>query len=368
MAYYHADNHCGGNSLAGVLTSRFYWPNIRYAVDPTLERDCKDCSDFVKGCHMCAIFRAQKNPETKLGNTSDYIPRIKAYCWSIDILEGFPTFGPYNGQVLAVAEHYTHFRILKPLKKSKATEIANILEDVITTFAPSLFISDRGTNLLMSQQVKDLFAKYQIKGHVTVPYSGKSHGMIEALHKSVSALIRICVEEQQTANWPSLLPYIQLTLNQKKLCYFDNYSPFELMFGMEPVRNRHDTPKESELFQSPDDTMAAWQQTNKAIQATIEKHFNKLQKQYNALTLRPRSFPVGSFVYLRDLRPNVPKKKIKARYFQQPLLVMDERPQTLMVKTFDGRLLKIHKDHCKQAHPRGERAFGSLPTRVKMSL
>ena len=219
----------------------------------------------------------------------------------------------------------------------------------------------------MSQQVKELFTKYNIKGHVTLPYSGKSHGMIEALHKSVSALIRICVEEQQTANWPSLIPYIQLTLNQKKLCYFDNYSPFELMFGIEPIRSRRDPPTESEIFRTPDNTMAAWHKTNSAIQATIEKHFRKLQRQYDTLTLKARPFPVGSFVYLRDLRP-ILNKKIKARYFQQPLRVMEERPQSLLLKSFDGRLLKVHKDNCKRAHPRGEKAFGSMPTRVKMAL
>ena len=176
------------------------------------------------------------------------------------------------------------------------------------------------------------------------------------------------MEEQNTANWPSLIPYIQLTLNQKKLCYFDNYSPFELMFGMESVSNRMDPPTESEMFLTPDDTMTLWHNTNRDIQNTIEKHFKKLQRQYNTLKLKPRAFPVDSFVYLRDLRPNIPKKKIKARYFQQPLRVMDERPQTLLVKTFDGRLLKVHKDHCKKAHPRGENAFGTLPTRVKMAL
>ena len=357
LAFFHVDNHCGGLSLSTAIGSKYYWPNLR-----------NSCHDFVAGCHFCNVYRAQANPETKLGDTQDYIPRIKATCWSLDIIEGFTSYKNFNGQILCLSDHYSHFRVIRPLKKSTGLEIAKIMEEVICTFSVSMFISDQGSNLLNNKEVKKLLDRYGVKSHVTVAYSGKSHGHIEASHKAVTALLRMCIEQHQTLDWPSLIPYIQKTLNEKKLYYLNNYSPYQIMFGLEPMNIRLKVPSEDEILAGPKEIMKKWETENSKVKEIVDTHYQRLQKEYSKKKLKPRSFPVNSFIYYRDQRPNVPKKKMKQRYFQTPLLILEERPQTVLAKTFDGRILRLHKDHCKKASPRSEEAFGKLPTKVKMVL
>ena len=72
----------------------------------------------------------------------------------------------------------------------------------------------------------------------------------------------------------------------------------------------------------------------------------------------------GTLIYAKDNRI-VPKRKIKQRYINEPLLVLKDYGTVLLVKTFQGIVRTIHKDNVKICHPREYEQFESLPKYVK---
>ncbi len=107
------------------------------------------------------------------------------------VVEGMSTYRN-SGSYLSIVEYYTGYRIIVPLKYSTAAEVAKIIEkDIISTFGPPLLmISDGGSNLLRSAQVKKLLNFYGVQSHITSPYHPASHGRIEISHASITTLLK----------------------------------------------------------------------------------------------------------------------------------------------------------------------------------
>ena len=119
MAYHHLQNHCGASGLYSLLKKTKYWPNME-----------TDIKKFCSACVLCQIYRAPANPQLPLGS-QEWIPSIKGFAFSMDIIEGFANSHPYIGKILHIAEHISRFHILRPLKTAEAPEIAEILENYV---------------------------------------------------------------------------------------------------------------------------------------------------------------------------------------------------------------------------------------------
>jgi hypothetical protein len=78
-------------------------------------------------------------------------------------------------------------------------------------------------------------------------------------------------------------------------------------------------------------------------------------------------FPVGTFVYVKDLRPKI-HKKLKPVYFKIPQRVITEYQGVVYSKDFLGRVHRHSKNNLKKANERSVTLFGNLPEDVKIAI
>jgi hypothetical protein len=107
-----------------------------------------------------------------------------------------------------------------------------------------------------------------------------------------------------------------------------------------------------------------------------DKNFVKLVREFllkkrmanNAEKNRKfRSFPKGTVVYVKDMRP-VPHKKFKPVFHKLPELVISEYRCTVYTNDFLGRTRKHSKNNLKIASDRTVKLFQCLPNDIKLIL
>ena len=80
-----------------------------------------------------------------------------------------------------------------------------------------------------------------------------------------------------------------------------------------------------------------------------------------------KSFPKGTVVYVKDMRP-MPHKKSKPVYFKLPEIVVTEYKCTVYTNDFLGRTRKHSKNNLKIASERSVKLFQCLPADIKLVL
>jgi hypothetical protein len=107
-----------------------------------------------------------------------------------------------------------------------------------------------------------------------------------------------------------------------------------------------------------------------------DRNFAKLFREYLLKFREERNrkknlaiinFPVGTFVYVKDLRPKI-HKKLKPVYFKIPQRVVTEYQGVIYSKDFLGRVHRHSKNNLKKANERSASLFGSLPEDIKIAL
>jgi hypothetical protein len=144
----------------------------------------------------------------------------------------------------------------------------------------------------------------------------------------------------------------------------NNHSPYYLMYLREPFGN---TDIEKEKFLDLEDFVK---------RSINDRNFAKLFREYLLKFREDRNkkkglatinFPVGTFVYVKDLRPKI-HKKLKPVYFKIPQRVVTEYQGVVYSKDFLGRVHKHSKNNLKKANERSIALFGSLPEDIKIAL
>jgi hypothetical protein len=79
------------------------------------------------------------------------------------------------------------------------------------------------------------------------------------------------------------------------------------------------------------------------------------------------SYPVGSMILVKDMRPRV-HKKLKPIYFKTPYKIVTEYKNVIYAMDFMGRVKKFSKNNIRMAHPRTVELFGKLPEDIKVIL
>ena len=181
-------------------------------------------TEFIKMCHLCAVYKSSINPKIPI-SLRQIEPVPKNTVWSFDVIDGFPKHRN-SGSILSIIEYYSGYRIITPLKNTHSSEIARIIEkEIIATFGPpKLMITDGGSNLLRSKNLKKLTHFYGIQSYVTSPYHPVSHGRIEVSHRAITMLIKIAGEQLQRP-WFDICSFVQIALNSRPSSTLGGHSP-----------------------------------------------------------------------------------------------------------------------------------------------
>jgi hypothetical protein len=93
-----------------------------------------------------------------------------------------------------------------------------------------------------------------------------------------------------------------------------------------------------------------------------------LREKRNKSRAKPyRSYPKGTLILVRDLRPKV-NKKMKAIYYKLPQKVVNEYRCTVFASDLFGRIRKHSKNNIRIMNPRAKELFEKLPTDIKIIL
>lgn len=354
IASFHVENHSGIQPLYAQIKSKYYFPDLFNKV-----------KKFTELCHLCAVYKSCTQPKTPLAER-ELEPAPCNYIWSIDVVEGMPT---YKGSTayLSMVEYYSGYRLIVALKYKTATEIRNILETyLIAVFGPPvLIISDGGSNLLKSNAVKTMLSQYGVQSHITTPYSPKSHGRIEVSHKAITILLNIA-SEMLNKSWYVLIPFVQIALNCRPSSIHRGLTPFFVMFGREvtPIHMRKITLKD---LPDPDELTDIWKKHEKACTEII-KAYNRLRNKLNQKKGgKFKVYPKGTYIWAKNFGHSA-NKKTDSIYLKYPLRVVKDLTHTILASDQYGVIVSVHKDNLKECKPRDQEMLNSLPKDIQEKL
>ena len=354
IALFHVENHAGVTNLHSYVKSIYFFPNMLASI-----------RQFVQLCHLCAIYKSSTAPKLPVG-LRDIDPMPKNSVWSLDVVEGFPSY-KNTGSYLSIVEYYSGYRIIVPLKNSTSKEIAKIIEkDIISTFGPPmLMISDNGTNLLKSKNVKKLCNFYGIQTHLTSPYHPSSHGRIEVSHQSITTLLKIS-SDTLGKPWFELCPFVQIALNSRPSTTLGGLTPMYFMFGTNLDYRRKKNIKLSDI---PDikEQKLIWDLHDKACK-DILKEYNLLRNKLNIKKGgKMVNYEKGDFVWARNFT-KAPKMKMQSKYLSEPMEVLKDFGHAILVKNYYGIVIKLHKNNVKLYPPQNLELYQALPFKTKLQL
>jgi len=354
IALFHFENHAGSNNLHDQIKSVYYFPNMK----PTI-------AEFIKMCHLCAVYKSSTLPKVPMGKR-DVDPVAKSTVWSLDVVEGMPIFNR-SDSFLSMVEYYSGFRIITPLKYKTSAEVAKIIEaKIISIFGPPrLMISDGGTNLLKSKNVKKLCNRYGIQTHITTPFHPASHGRIEVSHQSIITLLKIA-REMWNESWHNLCNFVQLALNSRPSSTLGGHSPMYFMFGIEPTTRLKNNVKEKDIpdIKEQEQIWKIMDETNKKILEEYNIQRNRLNEKMGGKMV---NYDKGEFVWAKNFTKS-PKKKVQSRYLTEPLEVIKDFGYAILVRNHLGIVTKLHKNNVKKYTPRNLELYNALPYKFKLKL
>ena len=349
IASYHFQTHAGPQKLLSLIQLNYTWGGM-----------LNDIDEFCKGCVLCSIFKSSTIGQNEIGT-----PRIvtePAKYWQVDVCSGLVGVKG-SKSFLTMVDLYTGFVIPVQLKAETSEEIAKVIEEnLIKTFgAPREISSDNAANLT-GPAVKKLCAFYNISYRNTVPYSPTSHALVEIANRYVTQLLRIFSDQYQS-HWPNVLTLAAMIYNSVPRIQLNNHSPFYLMFLREPFSAETNVEKNLNLPEYVKQSI-----NDRIFAKLLRERLLKIREKRNKLKNRKYfSYPVGSVILVRDLRPKV-HKKLKPLYFKSPQKIVTEYRCTVYASDVFGRIRKHSKNNIKLASKRSEFLFSKLPDEIKLVL
>ena len=353
----HLRGHLGATKMEEILKQTDYWPNM-----------LKDCENFTSSCLSCLFVRPPRGGTISLGEAVATGPNE---VWQVDLVSGLPTSKHNEKFFCSVIDTYTKFLIILPLKQDEALHIAETLEQ--RAFAvlgvPKFLVTDGASNLAKSLVFKSLAAFYGFELRIRTPYSSRSLGAVERVHRSVLDCIR-SYKDQFHIDWATSLPMINLIYNNTKHSAI-GCTPAEMVFG-----------RRQNLWSWTPEEIAGtkWTESEYCDQNTeelehIRSHAKKLQDEYS-LKMRDRfggknlRAPPGVFVLALDKSPAKKTEKIKLRLrYTGPFLIHQEFEKTVLAESCrTGKLGYLHKSFLRVIPEKDAERYESMPALAKLKM
>jgi len=323
-------SHQGFDRMFAGLRQRYHWRSM-----------WADARNHCLTCDACQ--KAKKNTHYRKSPLVPIKPNNLWERWHIDYLK-MPTVNGYTRLLVAV-DSFSHWVEAWPVRTEKAEEACDILYSQLFARygAPKIIVGDR-SKTWMSQLIKQLCQKFEVKQHFTSAFHAMSNSVVERTNSSILNALRVYTTAQE--NWPALLPGALAALRAGICTHSSQFSPFHLAFNREmnlPIDNvlvppTNVTPATAEYME----------QLNKSIQLTadiatenIKLQQEKYKQHYDKNAAFPK-FKVGDLVLLLD--PNVPLGK-------SPKLHNKFRGPMYIVEVNDNFTYAIHDCATDKRHP-----------------
>lgn len=354
MSRTHLLGHYASKTLMKLITQSDVWPHIR-----------KDTQDFCATCLSCLWIRPKRGADHRLGLplTGDVNSVVQ-----IDVVSGLPNANGFSFFV-SVIDVFSRFTIVFPLRKDRAHEIVSKLETyVFSPFgSPRIILSDGAMNLGKSKKFQSLCNLYGTKIKIRSPYSSRSLGTCERVHRSILDLLR-SLGDSFESNWVQNLPLATAIYNSTPHS-MTNLSPYEIRFG---YSNRMWDPLvDTSLLKLKNTNL---QNYHRELRAKLKEAYNTAKKfdDVNKAKMRERfggkisNYQEGSFVLAQNKTPCV-NEKIKFRdKWYGPFLVRDNLTGVVVAENIlNGQTSYLNKNLIKILPEKSVQRYNDMPLYAK---
>ena len=331
---HHMLGHFSHQKLTKIIAATDFWEGM-----------AQDIKDFTSKCLSCLFLRGPQGPRQALG-----VPLAARTCdiFQLDTVSGLPTAKNKNF-FCSYIDTFSRFLITFPLTRDKASETCEHLSHRVFPIigSPRFLITDGASNMLKSEAFKELCAKHNIIPKIRSPYSSRSLGLCERVHRTVQQAIR-SLTDSFAINWYDALPIATSYYNALPHTALNNYSPYEVFFGRKsPILKQITLPDTApgRIIEVVREHKRQLKITRDVIERLDKDYKRKMRQKFGGIE---KAFLPGQFVLTENKvpQPNI-RRKLKNK-FLGPLLVHHVNDYTLIVENiFNGKVTKIHKDLAK---------------------
>ena len=351
----HLLGHYASDKLTRIILTTDYWPGLH-----------TDVKDFTQKCLSCLFLRGPKGPRESLG-----VPMSSKNCsvFQIDAVSGLPKAENRNFFV-SVIDTFSRLCITFPLTNDKSAEIARNLEDkVFSIIGPCRYlVTDGARNMAASSNIKELCAQYNIITKIRTPYSSRSLGMCERVHRSILEGIRSITDSYET-NWVRALPLATLAYNSMPHSGLGGYSPYQVFFGRHSPLTDPERPPNT----PPANYAESYREHQKQIRsarravAKVDKTYKaKMRNKFGGIQ---KFFVPGQFVLSENKTPCVnEKRKLRNRYYGPFVIHQVLNKAVIAESILTGRLTYLNKDLMRIIPEKSVEKYKNLPPLAKLKM
>lgn len=284
--------HLGIYKTYHRVQSTYYWPKLKH-----------DVAKYVNKCAVCLQYKPeQKAPAGLMGK-----PKEVQHPWqliSTDIMGPFPRSTQGNKYLLVVADWFTKYTLLFPLRTATASKIIkHIEEDVFLVYgAPQTIVCDNGTQYA-GKALKQLAKEYECRLFFNARYHPQVNPT-ERINRVLKTMISSYVADQHNT-WDKNIAKLGFALRTAKH-EVTGHTPAFLNFGREIFLSGkvHGTPEDGNKVpvcadREGDQKTQERLQVFKDVQRRMKQSYEISAERYN-LRRRPQDFQVGQAVYKRN--------------------------------------------------------------------
>ncbi|PAA55116.1 hypothetical protein BOX15_Mlig009056g3 [Macrostomum lignano] len=315
---FHQLGHYGVRKTASLLTTRYFWPNMRDAI-----------KQFCRACATCQ--RTKIGRHTTAGSSAFDLPSKRLEVVHIDIVGPLPvpdrkydiSCGLTPRYLLTMVDRSTSWIEATPLESVTAESVASaFISTWISRFGVPLYIvTDRGPQFeaeFFNRVAKDI-GFHRLR---TTAYHPQTNGKVERAHRTLKAILK-ARGNSWLENLPLALLAMRISPND------DGISPFTRLTGEHPMMPRVLTTAEDP--------------TPEMIRLRLDNLLDDTRPPPDRPTHIPSDLETAEKVWVRVDRT---RKPLEAPY-QGPYPVVKRLPKFFIIETAAGRQESVSIDRLK---------------------
>lgn len=184
---------------------------------------------FISTCKICLKKKTPAPSASSLGVVNPIISNHYGERGQVDLIDMSSFKTTQHRYILNYQDHCTKYCVLRPLINKDVNSVVKELVDIFSTLGcPKILQSDNGLEFRFDAELKKIWPELQIS-HGR-PRHPQSQGSVERANQDVEQIMRCWLADNNTTDWVSGLPFIQMQKNNA-LNRTIGFSPFFAVFG-----------------------------------------------------------------------------------------------------------------------------------------
>ncbi|CAI7733508.1 unnamed protein product [Closterium sp. NIES-54] len=205
-----------------LLQTMYWWPGMRGQVKREIA-ECEPCSR-----NRAVLERSKAELQSlPIGSIG--------YRWSLDLAGELPLSRRGKQFILVMMEHTSKWIEVAALSRKTAASVAEaFVQQVLCRFgACGEVLTDQGTEF--AGEFEALLKEVGIVHRRTSRYHPQADGLTERMIQTLKKGLRKYCEEEERRDWDVKLPWVAAGYRFSKQQALKSYSPYQLLFGKEPL-------------------------------------------------------------------------------------------------------------------------------------